>query len=185
MSRRLAWTRGGNAAAPSGISTRALGIRIARRRGPRTARNSRQPPLSLRARGRALQPHGKPVERLRPEVHGRGVLVQGLPDLGWDARRGDRPCRTRSRRRTGQTEAGRRRGHAHGRRAAREYAGRRACVLRLARGRRAVPRGPHDRGFPCPELAHRLGTDIGLDPEERATLSLLRSWRIRKAREAA
>jgi DNA topoisomerase-1 len=27
--------------------------------------------------------------------------------------------------------------------------------------------------------------DIGLDPEENATLSLLRSWRIREARNAA
>jgi DNA topoisomerase IB len=27
--------------------------------------------------------------------------------------------------------------------------------------------------------------DIGLDPEEQATLSLLRSWRIRESRKAA
>jgi DNA topoisomerase-1 len=66
-----------------------------------------------------------------------------------------------------------------------KHAGRGALLVRQPGGRRAVPRRQNDRRFPAPAFARRRGSRHGLDPEELATLSLLRSWRIRAARAAA
>ena len=79
---------------------------------PRAARDAGPPPLPLRGRRRALQPHRPPPERVHPRVHGRRLLRQGLPHLGRDADRGDRVRRARSRRGKDRAETRRRGGDA-------------------------------------------------------------------------
>ena len=74
---------------------------------------------------------------------------------------------------------------AHGRRAARKHAGRCALVLRQPGGRRAVSRRANDRRFSTTAFARRQGARYRPRSGRAGALSLLRSWRIRRARAAA
>ena len=132
-----------------------------------------------------LQPDGGAAERLRAGVPGRGIHCQGFPHVGWHADRGDQARRARNPGVRGGSQAIWRRRHAPRRRATRKHAGGGAGVLREPRGGRAVPRRADDRGFFDRAIRVVGARDIGLDPEEQALLSLLRSWRIRRSREAA
>lgn len=66
-----------------------------------------------------------------------------------------------------------------------KHAGGRARIVCQPGGRRAVSRGPQLNDFRPRHLRVVGARELGLNPEERALLSLLRSWRIRRARLAA
>ena len=150
----------------------------------------RQPRLPLRVGGQDLQPHEPAAERLRQALPRAGIHRQGLPHLGRDAarRRGLRRARGEARLpgNGDRREAlGRRRDAARGdssseipRRSAGRRTSRRPSSISISRGERSRISGPAI----CASSARAIR---GLDAEEQALLSLLRSWRIRQARAAA
>ena len=70
--------------------------------------------------------------------------------------------------------------------AARKYTGGRRASYVAPAVDRAVPRRENDRRFPASAFARRRAREVGLDRRrKRRLLSLLRSWRIRRARAAA
>ena len=108
------------------------------------------------------------------DVHG-----EGLPHVGRHPDRGDRAGRARPTRGCADEQrvlaaVMRRVGHELGN--TRPWRARRTS----ARRDRAVARRPHARPVPGPQAAGRVG-QRGLLDEEAALVSLLRSWRIRRA----
>ena len=142
--------------------------------------------LPLRERRRAPQPHGPQAQRLHPALHGRGIHREDFRTWGGTlaaaiafAEVGDPPDTA-----TGQKRAV-------------------AAVMRRVAERLGNTPAVTSASYVSPALVERYldgrtiddfrprhlrvvgARDIGLDVEERALLSLLRSWQIRRSRAAA
>src|SRR4029077_603431 len=108
---------------------------------------------------------------------GRGKDERGRPTSSFGSRKAARSA--------GDDGALGNRGDAPRGTTTRKYPGGLPGVVRFARGRRSVSRGANARGFPARHLRVVRARESGLDAEEQALLSLLRSWRIRQALAAA
>ena len=145
-----------------------------------------RPPLPVPARGRhPLQPRPAPAQRVHQGASRRGVHGQGLPHLGRHADRGDRA--RPGRRAVPETDAKRK--VAAVMRHVGEKLGNTPAVARSSYVSPAVVEqyldGRTIEDFRPRHLRVVQARGLGLDTEELATLSLLRSWRIRAQRAAA
>ena len=147
--------------------------------------------LQVRVGGRALQPHEQAAERLREDLPRGRVQREGLPHLGRDAARGDRARRARAKRgisgvgtraeavgHRGRCGASRERARKYARRRRASRTSRLRSSSSISKGERSTISG---RGI-CASSRHARSA---YRRKNRRMLSLLRSWRIRRAREAA
>ena len=155
----------------------------ARRRdqgAPRTPR--RVAPVPVRGRERPPQSDRPAPERLSRRAPRRRVHGEGLPYVGREPHGGGRPCRARPAVIGHRRDAGNRSGDAARGCRARQHSCGRARLVREPGSARAVPRRAHPRSLSRPHERKLSARSSVLDPEEESLLSLLRSWRIRRAR---
>ena len=156
--------------------------RRARRGDARAARAARaRGSSSSRPRRRALQPRPAAAERLHPgrtsatEFSAKDFRTWGGTLIAAIELAEQEPPESATR-----GEDADRGGDAQGRREARQYARRRALLVRQPGGRRAVSRRAERSTISGPAICASSAPAIPVSiREEQATLSLLRSWRIR------